>query len=153
MLARRRLSRCGDDQQQGDKMKKLNLVAAALVLVAGCTPAPMSELRARVEEWMLRFAAVEAHALYARALKHYEAGDYVQAAYDFDLALTQGLPAGARAAAHKHLAFIYCAADLAPACASEFRKALIADPDLHLDAAEAGHPAWGPVFQVLKAQR
>jgi Tfp pilus assembly protein PilF len=134
-------------------MKKHNLVAVALVLVAGCTPPPMSELRERVEEWVSHLARGEAHALYARGLKHYEAGDYLGAAFDFDLALRHGLPAGQRAAAHKHLAFIYCAAELEPACASEFRKALIADPGLQLDAAEAGHPAWGPVFQVVRSQR
>src|SRR5207245_1576255 len=33
----------------------------------------------------------------------------------------------------------------------EFRKALSINPELELAAAEAGHPAWGPVFSSLKA--
>jgi hypothetical protein len=30
---------------------------------------------------------------------------------------------------------------------------LIADPMMDLDAAEAGHPAWGPVFERVRAGR
>ena len=138
-------------------MRKRTLAAAAMLFIAGCTPPPpplpLSELRARVEQWLSRLGSGDAYALYERGLKHYEAGDYIGAAYDLDLALSRGLPAGERAAAHKHLAFIYCAADLEPACASEFRKALIADPAMELDAAEAGHPGWGPVFELARARR
>ena len=135
-------------------MKNLKLLAAAAaLLLAGCTPPPMSEVRATFEDWLSRFGKGEAHVLFASGLQQYEAGEYADAAESLHSALTFGLPTRERASAHKHLAFIYCAAELAPACASEFRKALIADPGLDLDEAEAGHPAWGPVFRYVKAER
>jgi len=135
-------------------MKKRNLLAAAAALMlGGCTPPPMSEMRAKLEDWMSRLGAGDAQALLASGLKLYEAGDYAEAAASLHAALAQGLPARSRAAAHKHLAFIYCAARLEPACAAEFRKALVADPAMDLDAAEAGHPTWGPAFRQAKAER
>jgi Tfp pilus assembly protein PilF len=135
-------------------MKKLKLLAAAAaLLVAGCTPPPMSEVRATLEDWLWRFSKGEAHVLFANGLQQYEAGEYADAAESLHAALTHGLPMRERVAAHKHLAFVYCSAELEPACASEFRKALIADPGMDLDEAEAGHPAWGPVFRLVKAER
>ena len=55
------------------------------------------------------------------------------------------------ASAHKHLAFIHCAANRQKLCRDEFRKALAADPTLELEPAEAGHPVWGPIFKSVKA--
>jgi|SRR6185503_12746199 len=129
------------------------LVAVVALLVAGCTPPPMSEVRATLEDWLSRFSRGEAHVLFASGLRQYEAGEYADAAESLHAALTFGLPVRERASAHKHLAFIYCAAELEPACRSEFRKALIADPGMELEDAEAGHPAWGPVFRYVKAER
>ena len=70
-------------------------------------------------------------------------------------ALTQALQAGLasprdRAAAHKHLAFIYCTSKRLPACESEFRAARADDPAFALSKAEAGHPLWGPVWQRVR---
>jgi Tfp pilus assembly protein PilF len=134
-------------------MRLKPFAAAAAFFVAGCTPPPMSEVRAKLDDWLSRFSKGEAHVLLASGLQQYEAGDYADAAESLHAALTYGLPMRERVAAHKHLAFIYCSAQLEPACASEFRKALIADPGMDLDAAEAGHPGWGPVFRVVKAER
>jgi Tfp pilus assembly protein PilF len=135
-------------------MKKRRLLAAAAaLLVAGCTPPPMSDVRATLEDWLSRFSKGEAHVLLASGLQQYEAGDHADAADSLHAALTRGLPPRERVAAHKLLAFIYCSAELEPACRSEFRKALIADPGMDLDDAEAGHPAWGPVFRYVKAER
>ena len=55
-----------------------------------------------------------------------------------------------RAAAHKHLAFIYCTSERVPACEAEFRAARTDDPTFALSKAEAGHPQWGPVWQKIK---
>ena len=55
-----------------------------------------------------------------------------------------------RAAAHKHLAFIYCTSERLPACEAEFRAARTDDPAFALTKAEAGHPQWGPVWQKVK---
>jgi Tfp pilus assembly protein PilF len=134
------------------KKRKL-LAAAAALLVSGCTPPPMTEVRAKLEDWLSRFSKGEAHVLFASGLKQYEEGEYADAVESLHAALTYGLPMHERVSAHKHLAFIYCSAELEPACASEFRKALIADPGMDLQSAEAEHPAWGPVFRYVKAER
>jgi Tfp pilus assembly protein PilF len=55
-----------------------------------------------------------------------------------------------RAAAHKHLAFVYCTSERAAACEAEFRAARVDDPAFVLSKAEAGHPQWGPVWQRVR---
>jgi Tfp pilus assembly protein PilF len=134
-------------------MKTRLALLALLLLIAGCTPPPISELRATVEALLARFARGEAQLLLAQGIEDYEAGEYAEAAARLQAALAYDLPVHERVSAHKHLAFIYCAAELESACESEFRKALRADPAMDLDAAEAGHPIWGPVFQHVKAER
>jgi Tfp pilus assembly protein PilF len=87
------------------------------------------------------------------ALQQYEAGDYAESAKSFQGAIKEGLSDRERANAHKHLAFIHCAAGRERPCRDEFRKALGADPALELEPAEAGHPVWGPIFRAVKAGR
>jgi len=82
-------------------------------------------------------------------LRQYEAGEHQASAKTLQSALDKGLAGKDRAAAHKHLAFIHCAAGRERQCREEFRKALAADPTMRLDAAEAGHPVWGPIFRSL----
>lgn len=86
-------------------------------------------------------------------LRLYEEGRYEESAKTLQGAIERGLPDKERARAHKHLAFIHCAADRQQPCREEFRKALAIYPSLELAPAEAGHPAWGPVFRALKAGR
>jgi Tfp pilus assembly protein PilF len=87
------------------------------------------------------------------AMQQYEAGDYDESAKNFQGALRAGLSDKERVSAHKHLAFIHCAASRERQCRDEFRRALAVDPTLELDAAEAGHPVWGPIFRSVKAAR
>ena len=87
------------------------------------------------------------------ALQQYEAGDYDAAAKSFQGAIREGLGDKELASAHKHLAFIHCAANRERQCREEFRKALAVDPALELAPAEAGHPVWGPIFRSVKASR
>jgi Tfp pilus assembly protein PilF len=87
------------------------------------------------------------------ALQQYEAGEYAESAKNFQGALREGLGDKERANAHKHLAFIHCAASRERQCRDEFRRAVAVDPALELNAAEAGHPVWGPIFRAVKAQR
>jgi Tfp pilus assembly protein PilF len=87
------------------------------------------------------------------ALQQYEAGDYAESAKSFQGAIKEGLGDKERASAHKHLAFIHCAANRERQCRDEFRRALSADPALELEPAEAGHPVWGPIFRAVKAAR
>ena len=86
-----------------------------------------------------------------RALKTYEEGGYKSASRQFQAALDLGLEsAHDQATAHKYLGFIDCASGREKACREEFRMAFAADPKFDLDAAEAGHPIWGPVFRSVK---
>ncbi|MBW8906009.1 MAG: TssQ family T6SS-associated lipoprotein [Betaproteobacteria bacterium] len=106
--------------------------------------------------WGPVFAAVKAASPatpFKLALQQYEAGEYDESAKNFEGALREGLGDRERASAHKHLAFIHCASQRERQCRDEFRKALEVDPALDLDAAEAGHPVWGPVFRSVKAGR
>ncbi|HET7364213.1 MAG TPA: TssQ family T6SS-associated lipoprotein, partial [Burkholderiales bacterium] len=103
--------------------------------------------------WGPVFTSVKGASPYKSALQQYEAGDYDESAKSFEGALRQGLGDKDRASAHKHLAFIHCAAQRERQCRDEFRKALAVDPTLELEPAEAGHPVWGPVFRAVKAGR
>jgi Tfp pilus assembly protein PilF len=89
-----------------------------------------------------------------RGIASYEDGEYRAAERQLQTALDMGLAApGDQAKAHKYLAFIHCAAGRAKRCREEFRKALGAEPSFDLEPAEAGHPAWGPMFRSVKANR
>jgi Tfp pilus assembly protein PilF len=82
-------------------------------------------------------------------LRKFDAGEHPAAAKALQQAIDLGLGAKDRAEAHKHLAFIHCTAGREARCREEFRKALEADPAVRLDAAEAGHPVWGPIFRSM----
>jgi Tfp pilus assembly protein PilF len=98
-------------------------------------------------------AAYKGEAALGAGLRQYQAGEYPGAAKSLHSALALGLSSEDRVKAHKHLAFIHCAAGRERACRDEFRKALDIDPGLELTAAESGHPVWGPLFRTLKASR
>jgi Tfp pilus assembly protein PilF len=85
-------------------------------------------------------------------LQQFEEGDYADASRNLQSALERGLAPGESVVAHKHLAFIHCVSGRALACRDEFRKALAINSSLTLAPAEAGHPAWGPVFTSVKAE-
>lgn len=89
-----------------------------------------------------------AEAALAQGLKAYQAAQYTIAETQFNTALQAGLAAPADvAAAHKHLAFIYCTSRRETACAKAFKAARAADPSFALTKSEAGHPMWGPVYR------
>jgi Tfp pilus assembly protein PilF len=88
----------------------------------------------------------------AVGLRLYDEGKYEESAKTLQGAIERGLPDKERARAHKHLAFMHCAGGRERQCRDEFRRALDLDPGLQLSAAEAGHPAWGPVFRSLKGE-
>ena len=84
-------------------------------------------------------------------LRAYDDAQYALAEQQLKDALKAGLAAPRdRAAAHKHLAFVYCTSARLPACETEFRAARGDDPAFALSKAEAGHPQWGPVWQRLR---
>lgn len=137
------------------------LATLALILACGgcATQGPGEPARGeppgdrRVEAVTPESAGVGEQVL-ARGVASYEDGDYRAAERQLQTALDMGLKApGDQAQAHKYLAFIHCAAGRAKRCREEFRKALSAEPSFDLAPAEAGHPAWGPVFRAVKAYR
>jgi Tfp pilus assembly protein PilF len=105
-------------------------------------------------QWGPLFAQLKASpSPFKLALEQYEAGDYDESAKNFQGALREGLGDKERVNAHKHLAFIHCASSRERQCRDEFRRALSVDPSLELEAAEAGHPVWGPIFRSVKDGR
>ena len=93
--------------------------------------------------------ATKAHVTLVKGLRQFDAGDHEASAKTLASALEQGPSDKDRAEAHKHLAFIHCSAGRESRCREEFRKALAANPKMRLDAAEAGHPVWGPIFRSM----
>ena len=88
-------------------------------------------------------------------IRAYDDAQYPQAEQQLVLAQKSALASPRdQAAAHKHLAFIYCTSDrlsgCLSACQTEFRAARAADPKFTLSKSEAGHPVWGPVYQRLQ---
>ena len=91
--------------------------------------------------------------LLAKGIHIYEEGEYKSAAKNLQDALNAGLPRKTDSAkAHKYLAFIACGSDNTRKCRDEFRKAFEDYPNFSLDAAEAGHPVWGPVYLGVRDQ-
>ena len=130
-------------------MRWLTVVAAAAAL-AGCGSEPVRELQ---EIFSPVFGFNNGAPALAAGLKHYEEGRYAESLKSLQSALGQGLKDGDRVTAHKHVAFIHCAANRERACRDEFRKALQVNPAMELAPAEAGHPIWGPIFRSVKAGR
>lgn len=113
-------------------------------LLAGCAAPSVNEFQ--------RLFQVSGESLLKQALHRYEQGRHAEAAEQFHEALDAGLRESDQVAAHKYLAFIHCAARRERQCRAHFRTALEIDPGFELTAEEATHPAWGSVFQSLKAR-
>ena len=121
------------------------IVIVLLAALPGCSSQPMRELRGLFHPSKGEYA-------FLAGIQHYEEGRYGRAADYLQDAIEQGLTAGQLADAHKHLAFIHCAAGREQFCRNEFRNALTVNPSLQLAPAEAGHPVWGPVFREMRAE-
>jgi Tfp pilus assembly protein PilF len=117
---------------------------ALIALTAGCVQQGLTDVMQRPAERAL-----------LNGLRAYDDGQYAEAERALQEALKTGLvSAKDRANAHKHLAFVYCTSQRAPACEAAFREARHADPDFSLSRAETGHPQWGPVYKkVASASR
>jgi hypothetical protein len=88
----------------------------------------------------------------AAGIKSYEEGKYKDSTKLLQEALAKGLPdRESQVEAHKYLAFVHCVSGREMECADEFKKALELDPNFELQAAEAGHPLWGPVYRGVKS--
>ena len=117
-------------------MKRLAIVALAALLPACAAIDQMVQ-------------ATKAQATLVEGLRQFDAGEHTKSAATLQSAIEMGLGDKDRATAYKHLAFIHCSAGRERPCRDDFRKALAADPATQLDAAEAGHPVWGPIFRSM----
>ncbi len=125
-------------------LRTATFALAALALV-GC------ELPPATPPGLMDVAERPAEKALLGGMRAYDDGQYAPAEAQLKQALAAGLASPRdRAAARKHLAFIYCTSQRLPACEAEFRAARRDDPAFTLTRAEAGHPLWGPVW--LKAR-
>ena len=87
------------------------------------------------------------------AMKAYDDADYPKAIKFFQDALNESSAQADKIQIHKFIAFSYCLTMRLALCRTEFEKILSLDPAFELNAAEAGHPSWGPPFRTVKAKQ
>ena len=118
------------------------VVALTLVFLNACVQAPPAP------PGLMDVAERPAEKALLAGIRGYEDAQYAESEKQLNAALKAGLASAKdRAAAHKHLAFIYCTSNRAAECESAFRAARQADPTFALSKSEAGHPLWGPVYK------
>jgi hypothetical protein len=123
---------------------RLALAAGIAALLMACAEAPTAPAG------LMDIAERPAEKALLAGIRAYEDAQYPAAEARFNEALATGLASPRdRAAAHKHLAFIYCTSNRERQCAAEFRLARTADAAFALTRPEAGHPLWGPVYKGL----
>ena len=122
---------------------RLSLLAAlALVLLNACVQTPPAP------PGLMDVAERPAEKALLAGIRAYEDGQYAESEKQLAAALRAGLASAKdRAAAQKHLAFIYCTSKRTAECEAAFRAARQADPTFALSKSEAGHPLWGPVYK------
>lgn len=124
-----------------------SLVAACALPTQKKTPVPPPD--ANVTQQRIERAKANLN----DGLKKYDSGNNDDAIKNFLLALDSGqLTLADQLNARKHIAFIHCVSGRAANCREEFEKTIALDPKFELSPAEAGHPAWGPVFRVLRME-
>jgi len=118
---------------------------ACAALLAGCALPPCAPAPGLID-----LAERPAEKALLAGMRAYDDARYAQAEKLLIQALQVGLVSPRdRAAAHKHLAFIYCTSGRMPACEAEFRAARLDDAAFTLSRSEAGHPQWGPVWRKV----
>jgi Tfp pilus assembly protein PilF len=123
------------------------LLIVGLMILTGCGS------RAAKDQPVDQTPRSGAEQLLEKGIKKYEDGEYKSASTHLQNALNTGLSRKTDSAkAHKYLAFIACGSENTRRCRDEFRKAFDDDPNFALDAAEAGHPVWGPVYRGVRGQ-
>lgn len=123
------------------------LILVGIMILTGCS------LRAGKDDTAEQPPLSAGEQLMVKGIKSYEEGEYKSAAKNLQDALNIGLPRKTDSAkAHKFLAFIACSSNDTKRCRDEFRKAFEDDPKFTLDAAEAGHPVWGPIYRGVRDQ-
>ncbi|MFL6663415.1 MAG: TssQ family T6SS-associated lipoprotein [Rhizobacter sp.] len=127
-------------------MRTLPAVACALLvsLLGACVQPPTAP------SGLMDVAERPAEKALLAGIRAYEDAQYAEAEKQLNAALAARLASAKdRAAAHKHLAFIYCTSNRMAECEASFRAARQADPAFALSKSEAGHPLWGPVYRKV----
>lgn len=94
-----------------------------------------------------------AEKIMSEAMKAYEDADYPKATKLFQDAQKEKLAPAELIRALKFTAFSHCLTNQLTLCRNEFEQILQLNPAFELDAAEAGHPSWGPPFRAVKAKQ
>ncbi len=129
-------------------MKQIGVLLCTALLMTACATPIMRDTG------LDKLAIRKAEQDLSSGIRAYEDGYYKNSTHLLQSALSAGLILDYdKVAAHKYLAFIYCAQSRVKTCRDEFRQALEIDPDFKLTPAEAGHPTWGPVFKSLKSNK
>lgn len=113
--------------------------------LGGCASQPVQDLK--------RLFQTKGEPELAAGIKNYEDGKYAPATVNFQSALDVGLSEADQVKANKYLAFISCVSGRDRQCRAYFRRALELNPNFELEASEAGHPTWGPVFRSVKGRK
>lgn len=120
----------------------LALSSVLLMLAAGCAQPPQASVG------LLDITSRPAEKALLAGIRAYEDGQYAESEKQLGAALQAGLASPRDlAAAHKHLAFLYCTSNRTPRCEAAFRAARAADPAFALTRSEQGHPLWGPTYK------
>jgi hypothetical protein len=120
-------------------------VLAWALMLTGCAQAPQPPAA------LVDMLALPAEKTLLAGLRAYDDALYIEAERHFLQALQLNLAAPKdRAAAHKHLAFIYCTSHRRADCEAQFRAARLADPAFTLSKSEAGHPSWSEVYKRIR---
>jgi Tfp pilus assembly protein PilF len=115
------------------------------LLLAACAQEPVSPAG------LMDVAERPAEKALLAGIRAYEDAQYAESEKQLTAALKVGLgSAKDRAAAQKHLAFIYCTTHRTSECEAAFRAAKQADPAFALSKSESGHPLWGPVYKRVQ---
>ena len=121
---------------------RLPLALALTLFIAACAQEPPAPAG------LMDVAARPAEKALLAGIRAYEDAQYAESEKQLGVALQAGLASAKdRAAAQKHLAFIYCTSNRSRECEAAFRAARQADPAFALSKSEAGHPLWGPVYK------
>jgi Tfp pilus assembly protein PilF len=111
--------------------------------LGGCSTQPMQDIK--------RIFQSKGDSELAAGIKNYEDGKYNEATTNFQTAINTGLSDADQVTANKYLAFISCVSGRDRQCRAYFTRALELNPSFELEASEAGHPIWGPVFRNVKS--